>query len=441
MAYSSRRANANTVLIARQTDAYTENTSSGDFAAISAEFEFQHEQDQEDRQLAAGQYGASIAPAPGRRHGTWTLRGYMEGFKAAYNYTSDAANASGVPSPVIALLANTLGGGGAAAVSSAAEFLRCYHALALTYRNGSVNAGGSTTTTVNIGDKDHYACGALLAFRTDADETSSMLGFAKTIVDDVQDTVTVRSAMGAAPANADDLAPSLTAYLSSAAIVPMTIWRLGDDAALKWSYIGCIPNKLTLEFSAGKTVAWELSGVCLDRKRYATGGGLSAPTAYQKPKSFLGNNGGRLLLGGVAVCGLHSIKLEINWDLVAIECPNAPEGVSEYVRLLAAETPIRLTAIIPVQTSDTVTAGEDQWETAYEAGTSYAIEGTSGILPGQQFGMSLPALQIASPPKMVDFNGLDAREVVFRPASYTGDTAAGAGSTAAMERLVALGWA
>lgn len=441
MAYSSRRANANSILIARQSDAYTENTSSGDFAAIAAEFEFAHDQDQEDRQLAAGQYGASIAPAPGRRHGTWTLRGYMEGFKSAYDYTSDAANGSGVPSPVIALLANALGGGGAAAVSSAAEFLRVYHGLALVYRNGSVNAGGATTTVVPVGDKDHYACGAMVAWRTDASEASSMLGFAKTIVDDVQDTVTVRSAMGAAPANADDLAPSLTAYLSSASIVPMTIWRLGDDAALKWAYIGCIPNKLTIEMGAGKTIAWELSGVCLDRKRYSTGGGLAAVTAYQKPKSFLGNNGGRLLLGGVAVCGLHNIKIEVNWDLIPIECPNAPEGVSEYVRLLASENPITLTAIVPIQTSDTVASGEDQWETAYEAGTTYQIEGTSGVLPGQQFGMSLPSLQLAAPPKMVDFNGLDAREIVLRPAAYTGDTAAGAGSTAAMERLLALGWA
>ncbi|MFZ9916646.1 MAG: hypothetical protein ACO3IB_15110, partial [Phycisphaerales bacterium] len=239
----------------------------------------------------------------------------------------------------------------------------------------------------------------------------------------------------------DDLAPSLTAYQSGETIVPMTIRRLGDNAAWKWSYIGCIPNKLTVMFGASKTIAWEMEGVALDRKRYSTGGGLSNPTRYQRQRSFLGDNGGRFLVDGVATCGWHELKLEINWDIVAIECPNATQGVSEYVRLLAAENPITLTAIVPLQTGDTVSSGEDQWQAAHKAGTSFQIDAAVGTLPGQIFGFAMPAVQLAMAPKLVDHNGLDAYELVFRPAGYTGDTAAGSGSTAAIERAVAFGWA
>ena len=435
MAYISRRANANSIAIARQSDATTENTTDGDFGVIPCEFEAEDLWESEDLQLAAGQFGASEAPQPGRRHASVTMRGIVSGLKSAYDYTADAVDASGVPSPVLALLGAALGSGGAAAVSSSAEFLQGYHGSRETFSNGEVNAGGSTTTVVNVADQSTFTSGQFVSFRTDADEATPANGWVKTLTNAGQDTVTTFGAMAAAPANADDRAPSVTYYLSSLAPPPLTIRRLGVDAAEKRSYTGFVAEALTLDLEAGKTPKWEIKGKCLARTRYSTGGGLLAPAVFKPVRAIVGNNNGALLGNGAALAGWHSLKVEVNWELIEIQAHGKPEGVSELVRVLRAESPVMVSAVVPLQTSDSVAGGLDSWEVAFRDGTTYSLELRSGTVPGGCMGVLLPSLHLAAPPKRVDLNGLDAYELSLRADTYSLDD----GSTAPADTVIRIG--
>ena len=421
-----------TVLAARQTDLTTENTTGGSFAAFAAAVDVpDHAQEQEDfSDLAAGQFAAYEPPAPGSRSGgTLSMRMPLEALKVGYDPTAEDPGDAGVVSPAMVLLGNALGSGGASAVSSDAEFWQGYHLARTAYIAGSVNAGGSTTTVVNVADQSLYTSGALALFGTTASETAPMAGWVKTLTNDTQDTVTLFEAMNAAPANADDAFGTATAYLSGNDPVPLTVHILGDNAAFKYAYIGCVANSVRIDAMSGKTPMIEIGFTFTARKRYSSGGGLSAPSDFTRARPFLGRYGGRFLVDGTAACGWGDFSIEVNFDIVPVECPNKEEGVSEFQRRLSA---VNVSAQIPIDSTDTITSNNSPMETKYANGTAMSIGGYMGQTIGGMASFLLPAVTLAEAPQLVDINGLLGESIVARTSAYSSDD----GSTAPADTLL-----
>jgi hypothetical protein len=148
----------------------------------------------------------------------------------------------------------------------------------------------------------------------------------------------------------------------------------------------------------------------------------------------LGRNNGYFTIDGSPVCGWADVKIEINWAITPIQCPNKAQGVSEFVRLLDT---VAVTATVPLDSGDVVTANLGPFELDYESGTTKSLGVSVGAQPGQIVALLLPAMKLASPPKLVDANGLLAQELEFRPATYTGDDGSPT-ATAAADSLLRL---
>jgi len=420
-----------TILAARQTDLTTENTVGASFTAFAAAVDVpDHAQEQEDcSDLAAGQFGAYEPPAPGSRSGgTISIRMPLEALKAGYDPTSEDPGSAGVISPAMVLLGNALGSAGSSAVSSDAEFWQGYVLARTGYHAGSVNATGSTTSSVKVDDQSYYTAGALAIWGTTASEATPSVGWAKTLTNDTQDLVDTFEPMAVAPANADDAFGTATAYLSSAEPVPLTMHILGDNAAFKYAYIGCVANRVKLDGMSGKTPMIEIDYTFTARKRYSTGGGLSAPANFTRARPFLGRYGGRFLVDGTAACGWGDFSVEVNFDIIPVECPNKEEGYSEFVRRLAS---VNVAAQIPIDSSDTITDNNSPMETKYANGTTMSIGGYMGQTIGGIASFLLPSVSLAEAPQLVDINGILGESIVARPAAYSGDT----GSTAPADTL------
>lgn len=434
MALLPNVASTRSVLIARQSSDTAENTTADDFFAIRAELEAGHEWDSEDFQLAAGDYGASAAPVPGRRHATIKLSGVLEGFKTDYDYTSDAADDVGVISPLIALLGAALGGGGAAAVSSAAEFGQGYHMSRQAYIGNDVQTG-STTTSVTTADQTAYAAGKLGYWLTDADDTSPTIGWIKALVAGPQKSVTLFEAADASPASGDDAAPTTVAYISDNAPVPLTIRSTGSNAADKWSYIGFKATRLYISGRPGETPRWEVEGVCIDRHRYSSGGGLTAPSAFKRIRPVTPDYGAHMLLDGSDLGITDKWELEVLWDAPALRNAAAPQG-AQVDRRLVEESPIKLSLQVPLQTGDTVSNNKDQWENAFNSGTASSLTLYLGNEPGRIFAVRLASAHLAAPPVMSELERYKAYDLVYRAAGYSGDD----GSTLPADAELSLGW-
>lgn len=417
MARWSTRGSQNTVLIGRQADLTTELTSG--LVAIPVSIEVDHAQEQEDfSDVASGQFGTFEPPAPGSKSGgTVKLRGRLEALKDGYDPSSEAPGDAGVVSYIMAMIANVLGSDSATATDNA-EFLKGSHMARNPFAPGDVTGG--TTSSISVTTTASYKTGALVYAATDASSAPATkgLGFVKTRTGAGPYDLTLFEAYPVSAASGDNGYGTATAFLSSSETWPITIHRYGDNSAFKFAYIGCIASRLMLDFTSGKTPTWEIDFVYTDRKRYSTGGGTSAPANFASAKPFLGRYNGYFTIGGAATCGWGDVKVEMSWTVTPVACPNKAQGVSEFVRLL---DDVKVTATVPLSSSDTVSSNNGPFETAYEAGTSTSLGISVGQQPGQIVAMLLTSMAQAEPPKLVDSNGLLAQEVVYRPATYTGD--------------------
>tara|TARA_R110000822_G_scaffold56149_6_gene142129 strand:+ start:1218 stop:2525 length:1308 start_codon:yes stop_codon:yes gene_type:complete len=422
MARWSTRGNENTVLAARQSDLTTENTTGASFVALPVSIEVDHVQEQEDfSDLASGAYGTFEPPAPGTKSGgTLKIAGRIECMMAAYAGVSNNPGGTGVLSPIMALIANALGST-AADASTDDKFWEGQHLTLNAYQASGINAIGSSTTVANVALFSDYAIGALAYWDPATPSTTPSFGFVKSTTDAVQDLATMFDPMAVAPTSGDVAYGTATASLTKDEPWPLTFHHLGTDAAFKYSYIGCVATRLMLDFGSGKTPTFEIDYVYTDRSRYSSGGTLSAPANFQAARPFLGKNGGRFLVNGTAACGFKDFKVEVNWTITPVECPNKSQGVSEFIRLLDT---VAVTATVPLDSTDTITGTLDQYEAAYEAGASFSVGAYVGQAPGSTCALLLPSMALASSPTLVDSDGLLAHELSWRPLAYTGDGSA-----------------
>lgn len=357
------------------------------------------------------------------------MRMPLEALKSGYDPTAEDPGDAGVISPSMVLLGNALGSGGASAVSSDAEFWQGYHLARTGYHAGSVNATGSTTSSVKVDDQSFYTAGALALWGTTASEATPSIGWAKTLTNDTQDLVDTFEAMAVAPANADYAFGTATAYLSNLEPIPLTLHILGDNAAFKYAYIGCVATRAKIDWMSGKTPMVEIDFMFTARKRYSSGGGLSTPSDFTRARPFLGRYGGRFTVDGAATCGWGDFGVEVTWDIIPVQCPNKEEGYSEFVRKLAN---VAVSAQIPIDSTDTITDNLSPMEGKYANGTTMTIGGYSGQTIGGIASMLLPSLKLAEAPQLVDMNGILGESIVARPAAYSGDT----GSTAPADTIL-----
>lgn len=415
-----------TIAAARQTDLVTENTTGASFTAFSAVVEIpDHTQAQEDfSDIAAGQFGTYAPPAPGSKHGgSLKISMPLECLKSGYNPAAENPGDSGVISPSAVLLATALGSGGASSVSSDAEFWRGFMLTRSSYIAADVQSGPDTTV-IKVLNAGVYTRGALGVWDASTVAAAPTIGWiVNTDTGPIPDQVTLFEAAGNAAALGDNNYGTGTAYLSSADPIPLTIHILGDNAAFKYAYIGCLASRVKLDMPAGKTPMVEIDFVYTDRKRYGSGGGLSAPSAFVRARPYLGRNGGRFTVDGAEKCGWGDFSVEVTWDMIPVECPGRPQGVTEVIRKLAS---VSVSATVPIDSGDTITSNLSPAELAYANGTTMTIAGYVGVAPGAIAAFLLPALAVAEPPQLADAGGLLAESLVLRPKTYTAD----AGSTA-----------
>ena len=428
MARWSTRGNENTVLAARQSDLTTENTTGASFVALPVSIEVDHVQEQEDfSDLASGAIGTFEPPAPGSKSGgTLKIAGRIECMMALYAGVSNNPGDTGVISPIMSLIANALGSV-SADVTTDAEFWKGFHLTRVPYAALGINAVSASTTIASVNLFSDYTVGALAYWDPATPSTTPSFGFVKSTTDAVQDLATMFEAMAVAPTDLDVAYGTATASLTAAPTIPLTFHRVSYDGAqgattaFKYSYIGCVATRLMLDFSSGKTPTFEIDYVYTDRSRYSVGTSPSAPANFQAARPFLGKNGGRFLVNGAAACGYKDFKVECTWTITPVECPNKAQGVSEFVRLLDN---IAVTATIPLDSGDVITGTLDEYEAAYEAGTSYSVGAYVGQAPGSTCALLLPSMALSASPTLVDSDGLLAHELSWRPLAYTGDGSA-----------------
>jgi hypothetical protein len=434
MARWSTRGTQNTVLIGRQANLTTELTSG--LVAIPVTFEADHTQEQEDfSDLASGQFGAYEAPAPGSKSGgTVKMKGRIDALKDGYvPGPLENPGDTGIIAYTMAMIANALGSDSATATDNA-NFLAGLHMARNPYDAGDVTGGA--VGSIDVTTDASYKTGSLVYAATDATRSPATrgLGFVATRTGAGPFNLALFESYATAAASGDNAYGTATGFLSASETWPLTVHHYGDNDAFKFAYIGCVASRLMLDFTSGKTPTFELDFVYTDRKRYSTGGGTSAPADFQSARPFLGRNNGYFTIDGSPVCGWADVKIEINWAITPIQCPNKAQGVSEFVRLLDT---VAVTATVPLDSGDVVTANLGPFELEYESGTTKSLGVSVGAQPGQIVALLLPAMKLASPPKLVDANGLLAQELEFRPATYTGDDGSPT-ATAAADSLLRL---
>jgi hypothetical protein len=415
----------NSVSFARQVALTTENTTTNDFTAIECTWEADHAQEQEDfSDFASGQVGSFVPPAPGSKSGgSFTMSFPVKALKVGYDPTAEDPGDTGVISPEAILLAAALGSGGATSVTSAAEFAQGLHMSRTAYDAGGI-AVGSTTTNIKVTAAlgASYLDGQFLAIDSSATAGTPGLGWVTDVnTTATPDEVTVSDALAITPAAGENSYGTAVGYISGNDPIPITIWRSGNNAAFKWSYIGCIAKSMSINLSAKKTAMIEITWQFADRKRYGTGGGLATAGAFERVRPTLGNSGSSLRQDGVVTCGYHDLSVALEWEIADIECHSSAQGVSEFVRTLSSAN---VTATIPYASTDTITDNEGPAETRYANGTAIRLMVYVGEVAGQYFSVMFPALHVDSPPQQTEVNGMMATELSMRPSTYSGDTGA-----------------
>jgi hypothetical protein len=420
-----------TIAFARQTSLTTENATASEFSPIACTWEASHDQEQEDfSDFSAGAVGAFVAPAPGSKSGgTLTLSFPMKSLKSGYDPTSESPGDIGVISPEANLLATAMGSGGASSVASAALYSAGNVMSTTDYDAGGIDVGSTTTNIkVTAALSTGYLDGQFIAIDSAAAAGTPGLGWVTNVdTGPTPDEVTVSDALAITPVTGENSYGTAVGWVSGNEPVPLTFWRTGNATEFKFAYIGCVAKSVSINLNAKKTAMIEITFQFADRKRYSSGGGLIAPSSFERVRPTLGNSGSSLRQDGAATCGYHDLSVSLEWEIADVECHGAAQGVSEFVRTLSSAN---VTATIPYDgANDVITNGNGPAETRYSNGTDIRLMLYVGLAAGQYFSMLFPALHLDSPPQQTEVNGMMATELSMRPSAYTGDTGDAAATT------------
>ncbi len=388
-------------------------------------------------QLLEGVVGANSAPLAGSKHGgKIKVKVPLRGCSIAYDPTSDAI--SGKTPPEFQLLAIALGSGAANAAFNA-----IYKAAADSL---ITNAGDNITVkyTGTISQVDGaFFCSAASDHAVPPVYSNLVTGWvqAKDTVSSPHEIDLFEGAANVATVG-DDVFPTSTIALSTVQPTPITIKYVGSDAAFAYVLVGCVCDSAVLTLSAKAVPTLELGYTFTSHRRDTSMGGMHVPASFTRVQPSIGLKGARLTLGGNVKPGVADLKIDYSAALAYVDSHTAVQGVAECI---VTSRTVKVTCSIPLDSSDTITAGSSPYETALENGTT--IGGlclTTGTKPGQILSILVPALRVTAQPKLADKGGFIVEQLEFEAAAYTSDepnTTAGVQDAAPADSVLRIGLA
>ncbi len=211
---------------------------------------------------------------------------------------------------------------------------------------------------------------------------------------------------------------SFVCWLSTAALVPLTIDWCGTDATAHVRYHDCGVSKVTLTMVSKQAIMAEVEFTFVSWTNVGSGG-APADYAYAYPRipPFIGANGARALFsGGSSICP-QQIVVEMTQTLEEVPCASSTQGVSQLQWTDRA---------VKVSITRTVTDYSAAPWTDVAGATPAALQVDGCNQVGRALSFVLPAPQLEEQPAPVAIGNLLGITQVFTPLYYAGDT----GSTA-----------
>ena len=448
--------NAKMIGVGRQTDISTANAwaiSASDYHVFAAEIEVVEGQYQAAEWAAArAQGGAKMAPVPGRRGATFSLRMPLQALKTgSYVLATDGPGAANLSlSPQALLLANALGS--AAGAPTALQFLQGSHLSASAYiAPGGTGVVGATTTVITApspGTDATFLGGQFAACAASNTDTTPQFGWVKSQVDGgATNDITLYEASQQTAAAGDSLMGTATAYMSSNQQIPLTFRVFGPNSAGTELLTGCycVGGEIDLKFGDEPWV--KLDFIAADFSR-VTGASQIVPatgTWYICPTAKSANNG-RFTYGASGTGSASSVQgwkdLKIVWK-TPIERIESAAGIQGWGTPGLSFPDVTVTASIAYDSADTIGAGGDHTLVDdFVAGNKVSICWSSGIVAGRIVSVFLPSLHHnkCPVPKGSGEAGMLYHEIELVPDEYIGDTT-GARASTAVNSLFRIGYA
>ena len=431
---------------ARQADFVTMNDTDGDFryGDILIADPPPMERKIQDFDPSHSQIGGHSPRLPGSKHGgTFTMRFPMRSCnKSGYDGGAGAggADALGTGDDLISLemllLATAWGSAGVGAIANAADWSEGKHLYVDAGAQNGVTGG--TTSTAEVADATAYKEGQMWVSMAGSSDDTVAVAWIKDAT--AGTTVTFSEAVEAAatPINTDDIYDTAVAVVRETDRSPLTIRLMGNNAGFKFAMVGCTAVETRHTLGAGDLWWCEIDWTYTDRNDFSSGGGLQIPDAYYPVPALLGDDGGRMVWGAqgsateASALGWRDLELKVTWPIHAIMDVNAAEGVGEVVNTIPV---IELTAKIPTASGDTVTGGEDEYETILSTEARKTFQWASGTAYGQIGSMYLPQMQLKSAPQREVIEEVEYYSMTWEPGGTTNDT----GTDEPANRLVRFG--
>jgi hypothetical protein len=388
---------------------------------------------------AVGQVGARKGPVVGVRQGSeFTIKGPLTMLKTGYNPTTAApGDTNQTTSPIAVLLANALGSRNAS-IASGANLRNGVGLYNEAYDDAAVVAS-STTSIIKLdtGLGAGILPGSLIAIGVPATNALRQLGWVASIS---TDDVNLAEAWSQAALANDNVLPSATATLNGNEQVPLTFSIKGKEASFNDVGIGCVCKNIKLSFDAGMVPIVELTyGAYGDWYRKATGGAVTIPDDnYKVLRPIAGAFGGRLTIDGTVTCGIEKLALEIAIDVQPRVCHSALQGVDAVNTVMRTLT---VSFSVPRDSGDTLTNGDDQWQTWLAGGESKTMIGTVGSEAGSIFSMAMASLLCLEEPQLEDIGGRVYYSIKAGPGAVSGFGNGTIADTAPQNSVLLLGWA
>lgn len=426
------------VSFAGQQDLVTE--ASTDFVKFACEVAIpKRGRELQEVDYAMGQVGARKGPVVGVRQGSeFTIKGPLTMLKTGYNPATAAPGDTGqTTSPIAVLLANALGSRNAS-IASAANLRNGVGLYNEAYDAAAVIAS-STTSVIKLdtGLGAGILPGSLIAIGVPTTNALRQLGWVASIS---TDDVNLAEAWSQAALANDNILPTATATLNGNEQVPLTFMIKGKEASFNDVGIGCVCKNIKLSFDAGMVPIVELSyGAYGDWYRKSTGGAVTIPDDdYKVLKPLAGAFGGRLTVDGTVTCGIEKLAIEVAIDVQPRVCHSALQGVDAVNTVMRTLT---VSFSVPRDSTDTLTNGDDQWQTWLTTGTAKTLIGYVGSEAGNIFTIAMPSLLCLEEPQLEDIGGRVYYAIKAGPGvvDYLGDGTIT--DTAPQNSVLMLGWA
>lgn len=392
---------------AKQTGYDTVNSTDGDFRWLAAaeDVSLDLAREVQRTQLLEGRTGATSAPQIGGKHGgkikfKCVLRGMEPGYTQAATFDTLAHGSAHIPAE-FDLLHAAMGWDGVAYV----------------YKAHAANGLASSTTSTATGDTGvTFTRGMFLASATSG--TSNVAsGWVKSHTGASPDVATLYEAHAGSPSASDDLINAVVAYLQPSQPEPLTIRYVGSDSAFGYVLVGCMCDSVTLTAQARQPIVCEFSYTFTQHSRSAIGG-LHIPAARVALPPAIGRQGGRLTMGGAVNSVLADLKIDLANTYSYIDNPNGQEGVTAAILTTRV---VKVSATVPIDSTDTLTGGNDPYEAALVAATPTSVCLTLGTVPGAICSIFLPALRYTAQPKLNEKGGFLAMSLEMEAAPVTDD--------------------